>query len=202
MRFSEDLDFDNFNLSIDDFNSITVVVKKELEKLGYNVEMRNIHQGAYHCYIRFPDLLYNEGLSNHKEEKILIQLDTESHEFEYQPDHPILNKFDVFTRINATPPELLLAQKFFALLNRKRNKGRDFFDIIFLLGQGKTPNYSYLKAKIGIENFNDLRSLVLDKCQQLDMKEMAGDVKPFLFNPKDEKKILLFPQYIESMNFK
>ena len=162
--------------------------------------MRNVHKGAYHCYIRFPELLFNEGLSNHKEEKILIQLDTESHKYDYKPDQPVLNKFDVFTQINVTPADLLLAQKFFAVINRKRNKGRDFFDIVFLLGQGQTPNYDYLQVKIGITNSNDLRSLVLEKCRNLDMEEMATDVKPFLFNPKDEKKILLFPKYMEQAN--
>jgi predicted nucleotidyltransferase component of viral defense system len=196
-RFSEDLDFDNFNLSMDDFNSITFIVKQELERLGFEVEMRNVHKGAYHCYIRFPELLYSEGLSDHKEEKILIQLDTESHKFDYKPDQPVLNKFDVFTQINVTPGDILLAQKFFAVINRKRNKGRDFFDIVFLLSQGQAPNYDYLKAKIGISNPDDLRSLVLEKCRELDMEEMASDVKPFLFTPKDDKKVLLFPEYIE-----
>lgn len=196
-RFSEDLDFDNFNLSVDDFNAITLIIKKELERLGYNVELRNVHKGAYHCYIRFPELLYNEGLSNHKEEKILIQLDTESHEFDYKPDQPVLNKFDVFTQINVTPSDILLAQKFFAVINRKKNKGRDFFDIVFLLGQGQTPSYAYLKEKTGIENPHDLRSAVLEKCKTLNMAAMAADVKPFLFNPVEEKKILLFPKYIE-----
>lgn len=196
-RFSEDLDFDNFNLSMNNFNSITEIVKTELERLGYKVEMRNLQKGAYHCYIRFPDLLYKEGLTNHKEEKILIQLDAESHEFEYKPDQPLLNKFDVFTQINATPQNLLLAQKFYAVVNRKRNKGRDFFDIVFLLGQGHVPNYEYLHAKIGVQTPDELRQRIIDKCSSLDMKEMAADVKPFLFNPKDEKKVLLFSKYIE-----
>ena len=199
-RFSEDLDFDNFELSMDDFKAITAIVRKELEMLGYEVEIRNVHTGAYHCYIRFPELLYNEGLSDHKEEKILIQLDTESHEFDYKPDQPVLNKFDVFTQINSTTGDILLAQKFFAILNRKRNKGRDFFDIVFLLGQGQTPNYNYLTAKTDITNPDDLRSAILEKCKHLKMKEMAKDVKPFLFNPKDEKKILLFPEYIKQVS--
>lgn len=199
-RFSEDLDFDNFNLSTDDFNSITSIIKHELEKLGYEIEIRNVNKGAYHCYIRFPEILYNEGLSDHKEEKILIQLDTESHHFPYKPDQPILNKFDVFTQIYVTPAELLLSQKFYALLNRKRNKGRDFFDIVFLLGLGKTPNYNYLQDKIGIENPNHLRLAVLEKCNTLNMKKMADDVKPFLFNPKDEKKILLFSDYLKTVD--
>lgn len=198
-RFSEDLDFDNFKLSMDDFSAITVIVKQELKRLGYDVEIRNVKKGAYHCYIRFPELLYNEGLSKHKEEKILIHLDTESHEFEYIPNQHLLNKFDVFTQINSTTGDILLAQKFFAVINRNRNKGRDFFDIVFLLGQGQTPNYDYLQAKTSIANPDNLRSVVLEKCRKLNMKEMAKDVKPFLFNPKDEKKVLLFPEYIKQV---
>jgi len=198
-RFSEDLDFDNFNLSIDDFTGLVKIVKTELERLGYEVEYRNVNKGAYHCYIRFPELLYKEGLTNHKEEKILIQLDTEPHDFDYKPHQPLLNKFDVFTQVNATPKDILLAQKFFALVNRRRNKGRDFFDIVFLLGHGLFPNYEYLQAKIGIQTPKELRQRVIEKCSKLDMKAMASDVKPFLFNPKDEKKVLLFPKYMEEV---
>ncbi|MCI5057833.1 MAG: nucleotidyl transferase AbiEii/AbiGii toxin family protein [Flavobacteriales bacterium] len=198
-RFSEDLDFDNFDLKSEDFNGVTIVVKRELERLGYEVEMRNVEKGAYHCYIRFPEILFREGLSNHKEEKILIQLDTEAHDFEYESDLTFLNKFDVFTQIHATPIELLLAQKFYAVINRKRNKGRDFFDINFLLGKGIIPNYEYLNVKVGINNAEDLRTKIIQKCNDLDMKEMAADVKPFLFDPKDEKKVLLFTKYMEQV---
>ena len=198
-RFSEDLDFDNFDLSLDDFNGITSIIKTELERLGYEVEMRNVKKGAYHCYVRFPEILFNEGLTQHKEEKILIRLDTEAHGFNYKPEQPLLNKFDVFTQINATPKDILLAQKFYAVVNRKRNKGRDFFDIVFLLSQGQTPNYEYLFAKLGIDSPEMLRQKIIQKCAQLDMNEMAQDVRPFLFNKKDEKKILLFSKYMEQV---
>lgn len=199
-RFSEDLDFDNFDLSKTDFDDLTAILKRKLEKLGLQIEMRNVKKGAFHCYLRFPEMLQKEGLTNHKAEKILIQLDTESHNFQYAPDTPLLNKFDVFTQIKVCPPELLLAQKFYAVINRKRNKGRDFFDIIFLLGQDITPNYDYLKFKLDIDTGDDLRKLVIEKCSQLNMKEMADDVKPFLFNPDDVKRILLFPEYIAQVN--
>ena len=198
-RFSEDLDFDNFNLSPDDFNAITKVVKTELERLGYEVEMRNVKKGAYHCYIRFPEILFNEGLTNHKEEKILIRLDSEAHEFYYEPDQPLLNKFDVFTQINTTPKDILLAQKFYAVINRKRNKGRDFFDIVYLLGQGQIPNYEYLHFKLGIKTPHDLKQLIIDKCLELDMEDMAKDVRPFLFEKKDEKKVLFFSKYLKQV---
>ena len=196
-RFSEDLDFDNFNLSGADFSEISKIINIELSKQGYEVEIKNIYSGAFHCHIKFPNLLFNEGISGHKEEKILIQLDTESQNFIFEPEQKIINKFDVFTSINTTPQNLLLAQKFYAVINRKRNKGRDFFDIIFMLGQGITPNYKYFKDKINIDSPEELRELVMNKCTQIDMKEMAKDVRPFLFNSKDEKRVLLFASYIE-----
>ncbi|MCF6239712.1 MAG: nucleotidyl transferase AbiEii/AbiGii toxin family protein [Bacteroidales bacterium] len=146
-RFSEDLDFDNLDLSETDFKDISVIIEKQLSKQGYEIDIKNVFAGAFHCYVRFPNLLFNEGLSGHKEEKILIQLDTEPQYFTYKPEKLILNKFDVFTSINTTPKDILLAQKFYALINRKRKKGRDFFDIIFLM-KSTRPNFDYLQQKI------------------------------------------------------
>ncbi len=82
-------------------------------------------------------------------------------------------------------------------MNRIRNKGRDFFDIVSMLGWGFRPNYNYLKHKLGVETTQELKSMVLNKCTTIDMQEMARDVKPFLFNPDDEKKVLLFEPYLE-----
>lgn len=200
-RFSEDLDFDNFNLSEQDFESISSVISKNLEKEGYEVEIKNTFKGAFHCYIRFPELLFQEGLSGHKEEKILIQLDTEPQHFDFEPERHILNKFDVFTEILTTPQDILLAQKFYAILNRKRARGRDFFDVVFLLGKGTKPNYDYLKLKKSIDSPKALKEAILLHCQTLDMKEMAKDVAPFLFRTGDEKKVRLFVEYLMQVEF-
>jgi len=194
-RFSEDLDFDNFNLSETDFETIAGIIKKQLSRQGYEIEIKNVYKGAYHCYIKFPKLLFNEGLSGHKEEKILIQLDTEAQHFEYKPKKIILNKFDVFTSINATPKDILLAQKFYALINRKRKKGRDFFDIIFLMKTSR-PNFAYLQQKINIKNETELKTRVLEEIKEINLTEISRDVQPFLFNDSDMKQIVLFREYI------
>ncbi len=62
-RFSEDLDFDNFRIEEAAFKNVSEFIKKELSNEGYTVEMKTVFKGAYHCFIRFPELLYNEGLS-------------------------------------------------------------------------------------------------------------------------------------------
>lgn len=196
-RFSEDLDFDNMKLSPEIFEEISREIKKQLEQEGYEVEMKTIYKNAFHCHVRFPNLLYNAGLSGHTEEKILIQLDTEPQQFSFTPGKYLLNRFDVFTQILVTPVDILLAQKFYAVINRERNKGRDFFDISFLLSKIQKPNYDYLKLKLEITNAKQLKEMILDKCSRIDMEEMARDVQPFLFDAKDVKKVILFPELIK-----
>lgn len=197
-RFSEDLDFDNFKLGEDDFLLLTKEIQTGLQREGYNVEIRNVLKRAFHCYIKLPQVLFDNAVSDLKHEKILIQVDTEPHDFTYSPDKVFLNKFDVFTQISVTPPDILLAQKIYALLNRKRAKGRDFYDVIFLLQKTK-PNYDYLKQKTGLADSQVLKEKVLDHVKGLNLKELAKDVEPFLFQPSDSKKIILFSDYIKQV---
>ncbi len=196
-RFSEDLDFDNFGLKKKEFDEISLDVKEQLELEGYGVEIRNVYKGAYRCYIRIPRLLFDNGLSGYVEEKILIQLDTATHNFSYNPNKIIINKFDIFTEINVTPIDILLSQKIFAIFNRKTLKGRDFYDIVFLLSKTK-PNYDYLKLKIDVGDSKELKLKLLELEDKINFQELAKDVKPFLFNSEDVKKITLFLKYIES----
>jgi predicted nucleotidyltransferase component of viral defense system len=195
-RFSEDLDFDNFGLSQRDFSLLAEEIEKNLKKEGYAVEIRNVFKGAYRCYVKIPNILYDNKISDLAEEKIMIQIDTAPHNFSYAPDKKIINKFDVFTHIFATPIDILLSQKIYAVLNRKRAKGRDFFDVFFLLQRAK-PNYDYLEKKIKIKNGKELKKLLIARAQKINFKELVGDVEQFLFNPSDGKRIEMFEEYIK-----
>ena len=195
-RFSEDLDFDNFGLEEAEFEEMSQRVKKQLELDGHVVEIKNVYKGAFRCYIRIPRLLFDNKLSGYEEEKILIQLDTAPHLFSYQPEKVILNKFDVFTEINVTPIDIILSQKIYAIFNRRTAKGRDFYDLVFLLSKSK-PNYDYLGGKLKISNGKILKKKLLGLCKNLNFVELARDVEPFLFNSEDAKKVELFPRFIE-----
>ena len=197
-RFSEDLDFDNFNLSENDFEKVSAILADGLRKQGYEIEIRNVMRGAFHCYIRFPKLLYELGLSAHREAKILINLDTEPQHFDFEPEISFLNKFDVFASIKTTPLDLLLSQKFTAITQRKRAKGRDFFDVVFLLGKTK-PNYDFLEKRLNVSSPEELKVHILKVCEKLDFKELAMDVQPFLFDSKDITKVQFFKEYFKTV---
>ncbi|MCU0652962.1 MAG: nucleotidyl transferase AbiEii/AbiGii toxin family protein [Candidatus Pacebacteria bacterium] len=197
-RFSEDLDFDNFGLGEEQFTGIADEIKKGLGSQGYKVEIKNVFKGAYRSCIKMPDVLFDNELSDLRQEKIMIQIDTASHDFAYERDLKIINKFDVFTQIYTTPIDVLLSQKIYAALNRSRAKGRDFFDIVFLLPQTK-PDYGYLQAKLGIKNGGELKDALISKTADFDFDELAKDVEPFLINVADAKKIKMFIPYIKSL---
>lgn len=195
-RFSEDLDFDNFSLTEGEFTALSVVIRHDLTLEGLEVEVNTVTRNAYKIKIRIPKILFDTGLSPITENKILIQVDTVAQNFEYTPEKPLLNKFDVFTQINAVPKDILLAQKIFASVNRKRIMGRDFFDIIFLYGIGAKPDFAYLKQNIGVSNEVELKTYMLEKTAVLDFQKLAKDVEPLLFDPKGKRSVLLFRDFV------
>jgi predicted nucleotidyltransferase component of viral defense system len=199
-RFSEDLDFDNLGLNKSRFEEMARLINKRLGLEGYSGEIKNIFKTSSRSYIRISNILFDNKISRHRDEKLLIQLDAEPQHFVYSPERIIINKFDVFVGIRTVPVDILLAQKICCLFTRKRPMGRDFYDIIFL--SAKTgPNYNYLKEKLGIDTREDLRKQILAKCKGFDFKQLSRDVAPFLFNPGDAAKILSFRDFVASARF-
>lgn len=199
-RFSEDLDFDNFNLSTNDFEQVAAMIQQGLEREGFEIEMQQVYRGAYHCYIKFPNLLHQTGLSGHRDAKILIQLDTEPQNFDFKPENYLLNKFDVFGNIRTTPVDLLLSQKITAFCKRRQAKGRDIYDITFLCTKTK-PNYAYLEERLDVKNAQELKDVLNNRLNQLNLEQLGKDVAPFLFYPDDIQRIHLFAQFVEQTAF-
>jgi len=196
-RFSEDLDFDNLGLSREAFEGLSQSVFMALEREGYTVELKTTMGNAFRARYRFENILFESGLTGHRGEKLLIQVDTEPQHFPHAPEPFILNKFDVFLRINAVPVDILLAQKLLCIFTRKRAMGRDFFDAVYLFGK-TGPNLKYLEQKLEIESMAELKVKLLSRCEELDFELLAKDVEPFIFDKKDVKKVRLFPEFVES----
>ena len=196
-RFSEDLDFDNKGLSREDFEGLSQNVLRKLELYGYSVEIENRYRGAFRCLVKFPGIFYQYDISSHPQEKLIIQIDSEPQNVDYKAERVILNKFDIFLKINAVPPEALLAQKILAILNRPRPMGRDFYDAIFLFSK-TNPDFNFLKEKTGLDERVEIKERLLLKCEKINFKKLIEDVKPFLFYPSEAEKIELFSDFIRT----
>jgi predicted nucleotidyltransferase component of viral defense system len=196
-RFSEDLDFDCFNLSGKEFTGLTDSVIERLRQEGIKVEAEDREKdqkiAAFRRNITFPGLLFELGLTGHREKKLLIKIECEPHHYEYEPDKPIIQKFNVFTQIFTPSPAILLSMKTGAVL--ERGKGRDYYDFIFLSGITE-PDFGYLDIKFGITNHIRLYERILESCELTDFGIKSRDFEKLVFDPAEAKKVLLFKEYI------
>jgi len=196
-RFSEDLDFDNFGLTFVQFEKMLQKTCRDLETKGFRVEYRMVEKGAYHCYLRFPEILYKAGISPHAEEKILIRIDTEKKAPLYETRPYLLNKFNVYRLILTAPLSILLSQKMMALMTRKREKGRDVFDVSLLLGIVQ-PDFDYLEKYLGIGK-NAIIKQFTRRIEDLDLEFLSRDVESFLFSAEQKERVLTFKEYWQQL---
>lgn len=197
-RFSEDLDFDNFGLDYASFAQLVGKALAEMELKGFEFEPRFLRKGEnFHLYLKFPKLLFSLGLSGHHQEKILVAVDSQLKKKIFSPEIIALNRFGVFRQIAVNPAPVLLAQKLIAILQRKREKGRDFYDASFLSAKVK-PDYAYIHKITGLEKELFKKKLVAH-CEKLDFKALAKDVAPFLFDPDQKQRVLLFQESLPSI---
>ncbi len=76
--------------------------------------------------------------------------------------------------------------------------GRDFFDTVYLFNRTK-PDFDYLKLSMNINDMAELKDRLFTYCEKLNFKLLTKDVEPFLVNPNDKKKVLLFNDFIEGI---
>ena len=175
-RFSEDLDFDCFQLSREEFIQLSDKVIAKLRKEGIRIEAedkeKDLELVAFRRNLIFPGLLYELGLTAHREKKLLFKIECEPHHYAYEPTKPIIQKFNVFTQIFAPSTAILLSMKTGAVM--ERGKGRDFYDFIFLSGLTE-PDFGYLKEKFGITNQTQLYERILESCETTDFELKSKD---------------------------
>ncbi len=193
-RFSEDLDFDNFGLSFEEFQELMNDVIGDMKLKGFVMEVRLVEKGAYHCYIKFPHILQEANLSLVVDEKILVRIDTVEKEKIFQPKIHTLNKFDIYRNILANPIDIVLSQKLMTILGRKREKGRDFYDTSYLYGKTQ-PDFSYIEKVLSVTKDEFIEKL-LARCEELDFTFLAKDVEPFLIEADQTSRVIGFKEFI------
>ena len=198
-RFSEDLDFDCKNLSEDDFIQMTNGVIQFLTRFGLKVEVRdkeNTKLKAFRRNIYFPEFLFDLGLSGHKDERFLIKIESQDQGIIYQPIITNIKGCGFFIPFPMPSNGVLCSKKIASTINR--SKGRDFYDLMFLLSQTK-PDYDFLSKRCGINNLDELKQAFDNLLIKVDLKKKQKDFEHLLFNKQNSDKILLFKEFIQSL---
>ena len=70
-----------------------------------------------------------------------------------------------------------------------RAKGRDFYDLKFLLSQTKL-DYDFLKKRCGISNLQEYKNATKKFLETVDLSKKQEDFEHLLFNKANSAKIL------------
>lgn len=191
-RFSEDLDFDCKNLNETEFMAMTETVVQYLKQNNIDVETRdnpNPRLTAFRRNLYFPQMLFNLGLTGHRDERLLLKIEAQDQGVFYQPMVANVNRMGFFFNIQVPPTDVLCAMKFAAILARQ--KGRDFYDAIFLLSKTK-PNLDFIKARTGISSLEELKETINEMLKNVDLNQKKRDFMHLLFNESNAERILHF----------
>lgn len=202
-RFSEDINLDCFDLSRTDFTELTGRLVREIQALGFDVEVEDKERfeklKAFRRVFVFPELKYKMGLSQQREAKFFIKVEAESQNFDYKPDIKTINNFGLTFPVRTMPLDILFSSKIAAALNRK--KDRDFYDVAFLINFAR-PDFSFLEKKCGIASAEQLKHALLKAAGERKLRtRKVYDCEHMLFRKSDVEMIRSFEDYIEHFDF-
>jgi predicted nucleotidyltransferase component of viral defense system len=196
-RFSEDLDFDCDDITLEEFNQMTDGILLMLRRNGIMAETRdreNARLTAFRRSIFFPGMLFSLGLTGHRTERLLIKIEAQDQGVQYVAETANIKGCGFYFPVRVPPDGVLCAMKIAAMLARA--KGRDFYDVIFLLGLTK-PDYNFLNERCGIGNMIELKTAISDLLRHTSLERKMKDFEHLLIIPSNNKKILHFDQFIE-----
>lgn len=196
-RYSEDLDFALERPGRgDDFKAYLRAIQSGLLQEGYTVEIKaNDRRVVHNAFVRFPGLLFELGLSPHRNEVFSIKIEVDAN----PPAGAVLQTTVVrrhrTLRLQHHDPASLLAGKLHAILQRSYLKGRDLYDLIWYLSDPgwPAPNLVLLDNALRQSGWTgppataeSWRQLVLDRVHTIDWGRVVEDVRPFLEVPAEE----------------
>lgn len=194
-RFSEDLDFSLIKKGGFSFEALLKTVKKELELNGFSVEeIKGKDKTVLSEFIRFKGLLYDLGLSRQKSEKLFIKLEIDSDPPKgFETEIALVNRNFLFKLRSYKLPSLF-ASKLHAVLFRKYEKGRDYYDLLWFLSKKVPINFKLLSnaaaqtEKTGFRSDpQGTRDLLLARIKEIDFPSLLRDVRPFLEKSEEAK---------------
>jgi len=198
-RFSEDLDFDCKALSEEEFRCMADEVLTFLTRNGFRAEIRAKDGGkltAFRSSIHFPGLLFDLGLTGHKDERFMLKLESQDQGIAYERTMGIIKGCGLFFTFPVPSDTVLCAMKISAMLSRC--KGRDYYDVMFLLAQTQ-PDYTFLAARCGIRGTAELKTAIETSLQSVDLNQKRKDFEHLLFHHDNSRRILQFAEFIRTL---
>ena len=188
-RFSEDLDFDCKGLSETEFLTMTDGLIRYLQLQGLEAIAKDKERSKLQAYRRnvyFPELLFDLQVTGHREERFLMKIEAQDQGIVYPREMATIQRLGFYFPVAVPPLPVLLSMKLSALIARQ--KGRDFYDTIFLW-QRTQPDYAFLNERSGIANKIQLVEIMRKVVNETDLNMKRRDFEHLLFEPSKAEVI-------------
>ncbi len=195
-RFSEDLDFDTPGLNLKEFKDILENAEKGLLKEGFSLTSSfEKRKNLFIAEFFFKDLMRLYEITDQRGLDLMIKVEVYKPNWELETEPSVLSLYGYNFSCALLGKSNLISEKLYALFNR--NRGRDIYDILFMLKRKFPFNKNVLRA-VKIEGSPKERILEhLTELSEKELKFLANQVKPFLFKEDDVELILKAPLYAE-----
>ncbi len=189
-RFSEDLDF-SLKIKQKEFKFIPLIeyLKKELENAGYDISVSyKNNTNVYVVMFKFENILYDFGLSPNANQKLSIKMDIDTFPpVGFTESITLVSKYVPLTLAHYDMPSIF-AGKMNAMFTRQFIKGRDYYDIFWMLSfyKGISPNIDFLnnslkQFKLDLEiNIDNWKDKLLEIIEGTNMDYVIKDVSVFI----------------------
>lgn len=197
-RFSEDLDFalerseDGF-----DFRKLLGKIQRGFEKENYSIQLKvNTNKVVHTAFIRFSGLLYELGLSGHRNQVLSIKLEVDTNPPEGAGLETTVVRRHVVLQLQHHDQASLLAGKLHAVLQRDYVKGRDIYDLFWYLSNRRWPEPNLVLLNNALEQTewkgkelskNTWKKVIQQKVEAMSWERVFDDVAPFLEKEADLK---------------
>jgi hypothetical protein len=199
-RFSEDLDFAlEGNPGAYDFRAYLQSIRKDLEAQGYTITLKvNDRKTVHSAFVRFSNLLFELGLSPHRDEMLAVKLEVDTNPPVGAKLATSLVRRHVLLNLQHHDRSSLLAGKLHAILQRPFFKGRDLYDLMWYLSDRDwpAPNLDLLNNALKQTgwagetlSFHNWREVVRKKIESTPWEQIVDDVRPFIAS-QDELGLL------------
>jgi hypothetical protein len=190
-RHSEDLEFAlEGNPAAFDLPKYLHSIEAEFHREGYELDLRLTgDRVVQNAWIRFRGLMYELGLSGHRDEVFSLKLEVDTHPPRGAGLATTIVRRHVILQLHHHDRPSLLARKLHAILQRSFTKGRDLYDLLWYLSDPNwpDPNLTLLNSALAQTGWEgptatelSWRSILRQRLEELEWAKVRDDVAPFL----------------------
>ena len=203
-RYSEDLDFSVTSKTKYEFEACTAAIERALELQNIAVELRPKRGVVDNCMIHFTSILQEAGIAVARDQKLSVKLEVDTNPPKGAVVTDTIVNADFIFPVRHYDIPSLMAGKLHAVMFRRFNKGRDFYDLLWYLSRKTEPNLKLLSnaiyqtenVKIPVEDGRWIK-LLGEKLEKIDLSKMRRDLEPFIQDASEVE--LVEPKHFKAL---